>query len=123
MTTTAARAPLVRGEWLREGQHITAIGADDRTKCELDPASMLRARVFVDSWRSAEENGNLRRAAEQAQFTPEQLAFEIGRVLCGNCAARVSEQDITIATFVGIGAQDVVAAEVAMSKLGISPAV
>jgi ornithine cyclodeaminase/alanine dehydrogenase-like protein (mu-crystallin family) len=33
---TLSREPLVRGEWLPEGQHITAVGADDPNKCELD---------------------------------------------------------------------------------------
>src|SRR5262249_12401308 len=32
---TSAREPLVRGDWLHAGQHITAVGADDPTKCEL----------------------------------------------------------------------------------------
>jgi ornithine cyclodeaminase/alanine dehydrogenase-like protein (mu-crystallin family) len=38
VTATTAREPIVRGEWLRPGQHITAVGADDNTKCELERA-------------------------------------------------------------------------------------
>ena len=44
ITATQAREPLVRGEWLRPGAHITAVGADDATKCELDATALRRAR-------------------------------------------------------------------------------
>ena len=39
----AAREPLVQGAWLREGLHITAVGADDPSKCELDSTALQRA--------------------------------------------------------------------------------
>jgi ornithine cyclodeaminase len=45
ITTTLSKEPLIRAEWLREGQHITAVGADDPTKCELEPSVLLRARL------------------------------------------------------------------------------
>lgn len=46
ITATIAREPLVRGEWLREAQHITAVGADDATKCELDAVSAPNGRTY-----------------------------------------------------------------------------
>jgi ornithine cyclodeaminase/alanine dehydrogenase-like protein (mu-crystallin family) len=59
ITATAARDPLVRGEWLRAGQHITAVGADDPTKCELDATTLKRARVFVDALDTTAANGDV----------------------------------------------------------------
>src|SRR5438270_9875460 len=47
ITATMAREPLVHGDWLREGQHITAVGADDPTKCELDANALNRSKIFV----------------------------------------------------------------------------
>ncbi|MFC4015225.1 hypothetical protein ACFOY2_48985 [Nonomuraea purpurea] len=32
VTTTGSRRPILHGDWLRPGQHVTATGADDRTK-------------------------------------------------------------------------------------------
>jgi ornithine cyclodeaminase/alanine dehydrogenase-like protein (mu-crystallin family) len=43
ITTTSSREPLIRAEWLRDDQHITAVGADGDQKCELEPAVLEMA--------------------------------------------------------------------------------
>ena len=48
-TCTMATEPLVRGEWLRPGQHLDLIGAYTPAMREVDDAAMARARVFVDA--------------------------------------------------------------------------
>ena len=47
ITCTASREPLVRGEWLKLGAHVTAVGADGVGKQELDPTVAARADVLV----------------------------------------------------------------------------
>jgi ornithine cyclodeaminase len=118
ITTTLAREPIVHGDRLREGQHITAVGADDPTKCELDVTALKRARVFVDSLDSAAANGDVGRAIRAGQYALDEVSGEIGEVLAGSKTGRISRQDITIAKLVGLGVQDLVAAEVSMN-LGI----
>lgn len=112
ITTTSARNPIVRGEWLREGQHITAVGADDATKCELDVATLLRARVFVDELRLARETGNVHAAIATGQYRAERVVGELGEVLAGRVKGRTSQTDITVATLSGLGVQDIAAVEV-----------
>ena len=46
---TMATEPLIRGDWLRPGQHIDLIGAYRPDMREADDAALLGARVFVDS--------------------------------------------------------------------------
>ena len=46
---TAAEAPLVRGEWLRPGQHLDLVGGYKPEMREADTESFERARVFVDA--------------------------------------------------------------------------
>jgi ornithine cyclodeaminase/alanine dehydrogenase-like protein (mu-crystallin family) len=116
---TVSREPLVRGEWLREGQHITAVGADDPSKCELDASVLRKARVFVDSLDTAAANGDVHRAIISGQYGLADVAGEIGEVLAGTKIGRTSPSNITVAKFVGIGAQDLVAAETCLAKLGI----
>ncbi len=48
-TATMATAPLIRGEWLRPGQHLDLIGAYTPAMREVDDAAMARARIFVDA--------------------------------------------------------------------------
>jgi ornithine cyclodeaminase/alanine dehydrogenase-like protein (mu-crystallin family) len=117
ITATSSVHPLIRGEWLRKGQLITAIGADDPTKCELDVATLARARVFVDSLDATAANGDIHRAIQRGAYSLSQVAGEIGEVLAGRLPPRNSRDDITIAKFVGLGVQDLVAAETALEAL------
>lgn len=119
MTTTPARDPLVYGRWLRPGQHVTAIGADDETKCELDAEALRRARVFVDARDTAAAAGEVHRAIERGEYALTDVAGEIGELLTGTVSGRADEQDITIATLAGLGVQDLITAEVTLRALGI----
>jgi ornithine cyclodeaminase len=47
---TMTTEPLIRGDWLRPGQHIDLIGAYRPDMREADDAALLKARVFVDSF-------------------------------------------------------------------------
>jgi len=48
-TATMARAPVLRGEWLRPGQHLDLIGAFTPDMREADDTAIRRARLFVDA--------------------------------------------------------------------------
>jgi ornithine cyclodeaminase/alanine dehydrogenase-like protein (mu-crystallin family) len=97
------------------------MGADDETKCELDATVLRRAKVFVDARDTAATYGDIRRAIDEGTYSLDQISAEIGDVLAGRSAGRLSSEDITVAKLVGIGTQDLVAAEVALRKLGILP--
>ncbi len=117
ITATQAREPLVQGEWLRRGVHVTAVGADDATKAELDATALRRAKVFVDARDIAEAHGDVHRAIRTGRYSIDDVAGELGEVIAGRKAGRTAVDDITIAKLVGIGAQDLVAAEVTLAKL------
>ena len=117
ITATLARVPLVQGAWLRPGQLVIAVGADDRTKCELDATALLRARVFVDSLETTAANGCVHRAITQGHALDRLVTAELGEVVSGTTPARLDAEDIVIAKLVGIGAQDVAAAQVALRRL------
>lgn len=118
LTTTQAKEPIVRGAWLRPGQHITAIGADDVTKSELDAACLQRAdRLIVDSLELAKQQGEVHRWLERGDIALEQVHGELGQVLAGTVAGRRTASEITVAKLVGLGVQDLVAVEVALDKL------
>lgn len=119
ITATVSREPLVQPDWLHPGQHITAVGADDATKCELAPGVLQKARVFVDALDTAAANGDVHHAIQGGTYTLGQVAGELGEVLSGRKPGRLSAEDITVAKLVGLGVQDLVAAEVSLQKLGL----
>jgi ornithine cyclodeaminase/alanine dehydrogenase-like protein (mu-crystallin family) len=57
--------------------------------------------------------------AEGSTGAAQWVGMESGEVISGQTAGRALDTDITIAKFVGIGAQDLVAAEVTLARLSI----
>lgn len=49
-SATMSTDPLIRGEWLRPGQHVDLIGAYRPDMREVDDTALLKSRVFVDSY-------------------------------------------------------------------------
>jgi ornithine cyclodeaminase len=50
VTATMASSPIIRGDWMRPGQHLNLIGAYRPDMREADDAALTRGRVFVDSF-------------------------------------------------------------------------
>ena len=48
-TCTLASDPVIRGDWLRAGQHLDLIGAYTPDMREADDTAIARARIFTDS--------------------------------------------------------------------------
>lgn len=106
VTATSAKEPVIRAEWVRPGQHITSVGADDATKCEIAPEVLAAARVFVDAISSGKAYGNTRQAISVGLIDDQQL-IEIGTVLKSGFDRNPAQ--ITIASLSGLGIQDLMA--------------
>jgi ornithine cyclodeaminase/alanine dehydrogenase-like protein (mu-crystallin family) len=116
ITATSSTEPLVDAAWLAPGVHVTAVGADDPAKVELAPACIARAdRVVVDSRALAEVHGDLAHAAA-AGIRPRQTPAELGELLV-TAVGRSSDEQITICKLIGLGVQDLAAAEVTITRL------
>ena len=123
VTATASRSPLVKGAWLRAGQHVNAIGADDTGKHELESGCFERAdRVFVDSIEQTSRTAELAAAIAAGTFAAERIDGEIGAILLGRAAGRRGASEITIAKMTGIGALDLTIGEAVMRAIGLAPA-
>lgn len=113
VTATASTQPLVRAQWLTPGLHITAVGADDTAKLELTAECLRRAdRIVVDSRALAAIYGDLARAG----MGHDDLV-ELGELLSGAPTERRDDKEITICKLVGLGVQDLAAAEVTLARL------
>jgi ornithine cyclodeaminase/alanine dehydrogenase-like protein (mu-crystallin family) len=118
VTATASTAPLVEAAWLRPGQHVTTVGADDAGKCELAPACLARAdRLIVDSRALAPHYGNVHRAIAAGAISADDIDGELGEVVMGTVPGRLANHELSIATLIGLGVQDLVAAQLALERL------
>ena len=81
VTITPSREPIIKDEWIREGMHINAIGADAPGKEELDPHILSRARVFVDDPAQAFHSGEINVPITKGLYQTWMIA-EIGRASC-----------------------------------------
>ena len=106
VTTTPARAPVLKAEWLHPGLHVTAMGSDQEGKNEIDPKALVRADLYVaDRASQTEKLGELRSAIEAGLWTGG-APVELGHVITGEAPGRTSEEAVTIADLTGTGAQD-----------------
>ncbi|MDH4572140.1 cyclodeaminase [Salinicola acroporae] len=115
VTTTPSRSPLLSGEHLREGVHITAMGSDSPDKRELDSSVMERADHFVaDTRAQSEHNGELKAyAGHAAPFT----ITELGAVIASGSRLRTAGSQITVCDLTGTGVQDTAIAGFALGRL------
>ncbi len=115
VTTTPAREPVLRAEWLHPGLHVTAMGSDQSEKNEIDPKSLAAADLYVcDRVSQCERLGELRSAVEAGLWrggTPP----ELGAIVSGTAVGRTSDAQITISDLTGTGAQDTAIASFAMA--------
>jgi ornithine cyclodeaminase len=110
-TTTSAKEPILRGDWLDAGTHVNLVGSAIPTTAEVDAECVRRARVYVDYRPAAEaEAGELRAALAAGVIGPDHVRGEIGEVLLGRVRGRESRDDVTVYKSLGIAAQDLAAA-------------
>ena len=106
VTVTPARAPLVMDEWVADGAHIAALGADKRGDQELDPRILKRARIFVDDLRQCRTDGEINVPLAAGLLTDRDIAGEIGEIIVGRKRGRTSASEITVFDSTGIALQD-----------------
>jgi alanine dehydrogenase len=113
VTTTPSKDPILRSDWVHEGTHINAIGADAPGKEELEPALLCRARVFVDDMAQAVHSGEINVPIKKGLFSQEKVAGTLGEVVIGKKGRR-GPDEITIFDSTGLAIQDLAIAKIAM---------
>jgi alanine dehydrogenase len=116
VTTTPSRKPLVKDDWIKEGTHINAIGADAKGKEELDPAILKRAKVFVDDLVQASHSGEVNVPLAEGFIALEDIYATIGEVVAGKVPGRKDDDEITVFDSTGLAIQDVATASRVYSR-------
>ncbi|MBV8200211.1 MAG: ornithine cyclodeaminase family protein [Acidobacteria bacterium] len=110
-TVTAAREPVLAGEWLAPGTHVNAVGASAAASRELDSAAVARARLFVDRRESTiNESGDFLFPLREGAIAEDHIQGEIGELLLGRLAGRRAASEITLFKSLGLAVEDLAAA-------------
>ena len=110
-TTTSAREPVLKGEWITPGTHINAVGSSVAFARELDSAAVKNARLFVDRRESTlNEAGDFLLARKEGIVDDSHIAGEIGDLIIGQIDGRRSSDEITLFKSLGLGIEDLAAA-------------
>ncbi|GAG53691.1 unnamed protein product, partial [marine sediment metagenome] len=110
ITVTPSEAPLVRDEWVEEGTHISAMGADDKGKHELDTAILKRGSLFADYPKQSVVIGEFQHAYGDGLIESVDDICAMGLVTLGKSPGRISDSQITIFDSSGIAIQDLAVA-------------
>jgi ornithine cyclodeaminase len=118
ITATPSHEPIVRAEWLRPGQHVTALGSDTPGKQELEAACLARADlVVVDRLSQCARFGEVSHAIAEGLISEAGVHAQLGEVVCGRKPGRTSADQLTICDLTGVGFQDTAIAALAWERL------
>ena len=111
---TLSAEPLIRGEWLVAGQHVSLIGGFTHDMREADDTAMARADVWVDSMAAIAEAGDLSQPIERGVMKTGDISGTL-KDLCAQGAVEGREDSITLFKSVGDAAQDLATAAIALN--------
>ena len=108
---TLSKEPLIRGAWLRPGQHVDTVGAYRPDMRETDDDVVRRARVFCDTKAGAmKEGGDLAQPLASGVLEASRVEADLFDLVGGRHHGRSSDQDLTFFKSVGTAIEDLAAA-------------
>lgn len=107
VTTTPSRKPILMNDWVADGMHINAIGADAPGKQELDPEILVRAKVVVDDVGQAIHGGEVNIPLSKGIIARGDIYADLGEVITGKKPGRTSRDEITVFDSTGLAVQDI----------------
>src|SRR5215211_2859679 len=117
VTATTSKDPVLRGEWLRAGALVCAVGANHPSRRELDDVVLERASfVCCDSREQARlESGDLIEPIANRVLDWLEV-YELEDVVAGEVAGRASDDDIVVFKSNGLAAWDVAIGAAALAR-------
>ena len=111
-TITRAAEPVVFSDWIQDGVHINAAGANAANRREIDAATMLRASLVVtdDKSQAREEAAEFRDLAGQGKLSWDAV-HELGDLLDGSVPVGPSAGKVTLFKSLGVALEDMAFAE------------
>jgi len=115
VTCTPAKTPILRGEMISEGMHISAIGTDTKDKRELNTDVLTnmsnKGKIVVDNIAQALIVGDFAVPVQDGRFAKEDIYAEMSEITVGQKEARTSDNEITLFKATGLAMEDIVTAQ------------
>lgn len=116
VTTTPAKAPIVKNEYISPGTHINAVGADAPGKEELDPLIIKRSKVVVDDIEQACHSGEINIPLRKGIIKSEDIYAELGEIIVKKKLGRENNGEVTVFDTTGLAILDAITADFVYKK-------
>lgn len=116
---TLSKEPLIRGAWLRPGTHLDLVGGFTPEMREADDAAIARARVYLDTDAALDEAGDIVQPLRSGHLARERIVGDLFGLARGVCPGRRDAAEITLFKSVGSALEDLAAAQLAVSRVGV----
>ena len=115
---TLSPSPLIKGNWLRAGQHIDLVGSYKPDMREADDQVIQRAQVYVDTLEGAcKESGDIVIPIEKGLLKKEEIRGDLFGLCRQEVLGRTDTQSITLFKSVGHALEDLAAAQLLYHNL------
>jgi 1-pyrroline-2-carboxylate reductase [NAD(P)H] len=114
---TAAREPLILGDWVRPGTHTDFFGNHEKNCRECDTALIVKARLYVDSRaNNMNEAGEILLPIAEGRITEQHVLGELADLCAGRVDGRRGDDEITVFKSVGTALSDLAAAHLVTKR-------
>ena len=113
---TPSRVPIISGRRIAAGAHVDLVGGFRPDMREGDDALMARAAIVTDTPTALSEAGDLLQPIANGAITANDVLL-LGDILAGR--AKVPAKELTVFKSVGHAAEDLVVAELLLTRLGL----
>jgi alanine dehydrogenase len=121
VTCTPSRKAYLMRAHVKPGTFVAAVGADAAEKQELEVVLLANNKTVVDVMEQCAQIGELHHALDAGAMTREQVHADLGQLVAGKRAGRVSDSEITVFDSTGTALQDVAAAVAVYEKAREAP--
>jgi alanine dehydrogenase len=118
---TAAKEPVVFGDWLKPGSFLDLVGSHSPERRECDDEAVKRSRIYVDTFAGARaEAGDLLIPLRSGTIRESDIIGDLSALCRGDVNGRVTREEITLFKSVGSALEDLAAARMVVGMTSAS---
>lgn len=114
---TLSQVALIRGAWLRPGQHVDLVGAFNLRMREVDDLALKRARLFIDTPAALTEGGDVALGIASGAIGKSDVVADLFALVNG-APGRGAADELTLFKSVGAAIEDLAAAMLVWKSSG-----